>query len=47
MRYDKGINRLRVFAGALLPDPTVYITGPSTLGLLEQRNKIIAHLKKK
>jgi hypothetical protein len=47
MRYDKRINRLRVFASALLPDPTVYITGPSTLGLLEQKNKTIAHLKKK
>lgn len=36
---------MRQFANALIPDPAAYITGPSTLGLLEQRNKIIAHLK--
>jgi hypothetical protein len=29
-----------------LPNPAQYIPGPSLLGLAEQRNKIINHLKK-
>jgi hypothetical protein len=29
-----------------LPDPEKYVPGPSLLGLAEQRNKILNHLKK-
>ena len=37
---------LEEYLSARLPEPEMYIPGPSMLGLAEQRNKILTHLKK-
>jgi hypothetical protein len=44
LTYEK--LELEEYLSPRLPDPGMYIPGPSLLDLAEQRNKILVHLKK-